>query len=718
MTLRQLRDRLSVLQALIASAAVLAGGGMSWASLALALAFGGLAFYRPRPETTPKSTNRAWTVGVVLALAATFVRVFFIGDLLDAGVDFLLLLIVQRLFNRQMAREHMQLLMLGSLMMVVGAVVNTGLTYPILFAAYTLIAVMTLVVNHLMAEGERLGARVMAEMARAAMRSRKTLWRAAAGVAALAGVGALLVFLLFPRWGAGVFLRGAFAQDSRSGFAGEVTLGQFGRIKSDATVAARLRPKSNMPRVDRLTWHLRGGAFDIYQDGRWSNDNATSERVPLRPVGDYRALAPNKKPLLVPTRGRAPGKLSVQYEALPKPYFKNAQQIHVDVMLEDLGVDAMFVASDPVAVRISPRGALEHRDLKVRAGLHREFRIDKPPGPVQYEFVAQIGSPNAALLRELGDPAVDEEFAGYLRRTEGMSPEVLALAQGLTADASNRYDKVRALMAHLGEFAYTTDLEASQRVLEGADPLEGFLFDTQAGHCEYFATALAVLGREVGIPTRLVNGYYGAHYNALGDFYAVRQADAHSWVEIWFGPEAGWITFDPTPPSGRTAGDNAPLIPALNEAFDALRNAYLEYVIDYNLTKQLGLLEGLGMRNSGGGQQHPRVNWRGVALWGSGAAVLLMALWLWRRRSRPKLPEAQMLYAQVLKALARHRMVRGPSESPTRFAHRISDQLHDSAPLLRFVAEYEAIRFGRPQADLGGLRRRAKDARNVRPRER
>ena len=714
MTLRELRDRLSALQALIASAAVLAGGGMSWTSLGLALAFGALAFYRPRPETTPKSTSRAWTIGVVLALAATFARVFLVGDLLDAGVDFLLLLIVQRLFNRQMAREHMQLLMLGSLMMVVGAVVNTGLTYPLLFAAYTVIAVMTLVVNHLMAEGERLGVRVMAEMARAAMRSRKTLWRAAAGVAALAGVGALLVFLLFPRWGAGVFLRGAFAQNSRSGFAGEVTLGDFGRIKSDATVAARLRPKNDMARVDRLTWHLRGGAFDIYQGGRWSNNNAAAERVPLRRVGEYRALAPHKTPLLVPVRGRGPGKLSARYEALPKPYFENAQQIHVDVMLEDLGVDAMFVASDPVAVRLSPRGALEQRDLKVRAGLHREFRIDKPPGPVQYEFVAQVGTPNARLLRELGDPPVDDEFAGYLRRTEGLSPEVLALAERLTAGSTNRYDKVEALMAHLGEFGYTTDLESSQRVRDGADPLEGFLFDTQAGHCEYFATALAVLGREVGIPTRLVNGYYGAHYNALGDFYAVRQADAHSWVEVWFGPEAGWITFDPTPPSGRTAGDGAPLIPALNEAFDALRNAYLEYVIDYNLTKQLSLLEGLGMRSSSG--QYPRVKWRGVATWGGGAAVLLLALWLWRRRSRPKLPEAQRLYAQVLKSLARHGMVREPSESPSRFAQRVQPELEDGAPLLSFVAQYEAIRFGRAGGDLAELRRSAEGARSVRPR--
>ncbi len=715
MTLRQLRDRLSALQALLAAIAVIAGDGMIWTSFALALALSAWAFGRPLPETPSKRSSRAWTVGVVLALAATMLRVVLVGDVLDAGVDFLLLLIVQRLFNRQRAREHLQLLMLGTLLMVVGAVVNTGLTYPLLFAAYTVVAVMTLVVNHLMAEGERLGTRVMAEMARAAMRSRAMLWRAAVGVAALAGVGALAVFLLFPRWGAGVFLRGAFARDTRSGFSGEVRLGDFGRIKSDTTVAARLRPKGDMPRVERLTWHLRGGAFDVYDSGRWSNDNAAAERVGLRGVGEYKALAPEGTPLLVPKRGDGPGRLSLRYEARPRPALLNAQQINVDVILEDIGVDAMFVASAPIAVKLDPRGALEQRDLKVRPGLHREFRIDKPPGPVQYEFVALIGEPDEDLLRTLGDPPVDEAFAGYLRKTEGLSDEVGSLARRLTANTTTRYDKVAALMAHLEDFAYTTNLEASQRVREGADPLEGFLFDTQAGHCEYFATALAVLGREVGVPTRIVNGYYGAHYNTLGDFYAVRQADAHSWVEVWFGPDAGWITFDPTPPGGRTAGDDAPLFPAVNEAVDALRNAYLEYVIDYNLGKQLALLEGLGMRNSGG--SHPRMDWRGVAGWLAGAGALVGAALWWRRRRRPRLPEAQRIYANVLRALARQGLHRTPTESPSRFADRLAPSFEDASALLRFAERYEAIRFGRSSATgLGALREAAAEVVRLTPR--
>ncbi len=710
MSLRQLRDRLSALQALVAAISVAMGGGMPWSSLGLTVALGLWAFYRPLPDAPSKTASRLWTLGIVMALTATLARVFVRGDILDAGVDFLLLLVVQRLFNRQRAREHMQLLMLGTLLMVVGAVVNTGLGYPLLFTGYLVVAVMTLIVNHLMSEGERLGARVMADAARAAIRSRATLWRAAVGVAALAGVGALAVFLLFPRWGAGVFLRGAMARDSRSGFAGEVQLGDFGRIKSDTTVAARLRPLGDGPKVDRLTWHLRGGAFDVYERGRWSTNNTAAENVALRPVGNYRSLAPDGKALLEPVRGL--GRAALRYTAKPRK-FHDDSLVKVEVVLEDLGVDAMFVASDPVAVKVVPRGAMEKRDMKVRAGRNREFRLSKPPGPVQYEFAARIGEPDPDGLRSIGDPPVEPEFLGYLQRSDQLTDDVTALAQSVTKDADTRYDKVADLMGYLGEFSYTTNLERSDRVEAGADPLEGFLFDTKAGHCEYFASALAVLAREVGVPTRIVNGYYGAHYNALGDFYAVRQADAHSWVEVWFGPEVGWVTFDPTPPSGRTAGDDAPLLPAVTEALDALRNAYLEYVIDYNLSKQLGLLESMGVRRGGSG--HYQVRWRSVGAWVGGAVVLGAALWWWRRRRRPRLSDGQRLYIGVLRRLEALGFTPEASESPIRFAQRVAPRVDHGATLIAFATAYEAHRFAAhpDPAQLDGLRARAKELRTL-----
>jgi hypothetical protein len=220
------------------------------------------------------------------------------------------------------------------------------------------------------------------------------------------------------------------------------------------------------------------------------------------------------------------------------------------------------------------------------------------------------------------------------------------------------------------------------------------LFELQEGHCEYFASSLAVLLREVGVPTRLVNGYYGAHYNEIGDFYAVRQADAHSWVEVWMGEPIGWVTFDPTPPSGRTAGDDAPFLPAFSQAVDALRNAYLEYVIDYNLGKQLSLLENMGVREQDkAGTNH--VQWRGVLSWAIGIAILGAGVGFWRRRRVSGDPPAVRLYAKLLVRLSARGHHREPSESPSRFARRlVQQQVPGAEDFGAFARLYEEHRFG------------------------
>src|SRR5262245_46335411 len=121
--LQRLRDRCSVLQIAIATASVALADGISPWSLGIASALAVLAFVRPLPPETSKSAERLWTIGIAMALFATLARAVLRGDILDAGVDFLLLLVVQRLFNRQRTREHMQLLLLGSLLMVAGAVI-------------------------------------------------------------------------------------------------------------------------------------------------------------------------------------------------------------------------------------------------------------------------------------------------------------------------------------------------------------------------------------------------------------------------------------------------------------------------------------------------------------------------------------------------------------------------------------------------------------------
>ena len=693
MTLRELRDRLSAIHCGLAGVAVALGGGVEWWSLALAAALTAWAFVRPLPEEPSSASQRLWTLGIVAALVGTVARAVLLAEFLDAGVDFLLLLIVQRMFNRQHAREHLQLLGLSTLLIVVAAVVNAGLNFPVLFAGYLVVAVMTLIVNHLLSEGERLGRRVMVDVARAGIRSRRNLWRAAVSVATIAGAGALIVFLVFPRWGAGVFFRGNLGRNSQSGFSGNVELGGFGRIKTDPTVVARLRPKNEMAPVPRVGWYLRGSSLDVYEGGRWTHGRE-GELSPLQSQGGYLTFSFDGHRVLQ-ARRRELGRKRIYFPRAVPGFAASQEQLAVQVILEDIGVDVLFAASEPLAVRVQPRGSIERR-IKVRGGFNRELRADRPPGPIQYEFVSRIGTPTPDELEAVGAPIVPATLEPFVQRSESLSPDVAALAKTITQGATTRHAKVTAVLEYLGGFDYTTDLSVPPRVQQGADPVEGFLFDTRAGHCEYFATAMAVLLRESGVPTRIVNGYYGAQYNELGNFYAVRQADAHSWVEVHFGP-LGWVTFDPTPPVGRTAGEDVGLFPNLNQAFDAMRNAYLEYVIDYNLTKQLSLLEGLGMRRDDPQYGRSRADWKGIGAWLGGFGVIAVGFALWRRRRRGP-PEALeiRLYGSLLRRFAARGHPRLPSESASRFANRLHGQgVRGSRALRRFARLYEELRFGR-----------------------
>jgi protein-glutamine gamma-glutamyltransferase len=682
--LQRLRDRCSVLQIAIATATVALADGIAPWSLALAVALASLAFVRPLPAVASRGAERAWTIGIALALAATLARAVLRGDILDAGVDFLLLLVVQRLFNRQRTREHMQLLLLGTLLVVAGAVINAGINYPILFAAYLVMATMTLLLNHLVAEGERLGPRTAATLSREGMRARAFLWRAALQVAAIAGLGALFTFVAFPRWGVGMFLRGGMTRDTRSGFASTVELGDFGRIKTDATVVMRIEPQGEASLGPRPDWHLRGSSFDAYQGGRWSHANDLEGTIYDVPYG-YKALR---------TEGRMPlrsGKRGIP-EIVEIPGFaRSLEVLFATVTLEDIGVDVLFGASTPLAMQIAPRGPIELR-AKIRGGRSDELRVDKAPGPIRYRFVSRVGVPSAQELQAVGDPTASEELAPYLVRAGGLSGEVGELARSLTAGATTRYEKIGALSRHLAGFTYSLDNPISDRVRAGADPLEGFLFDTQAGHCEYFATALAVLGREVGVPTRIVNGYYGAHWNPVGEYYAVRQADAHSWVEVHMGP-LGWVTVDPTPPSGLVAGDDASWWPAAAELVDAVRNAYLEWVIDYDLGKQLALFENLGLRDRQGSTGLSR--WRRLLFAVLGIAVLGWGIARWRRRSRAAIADETVLWNAVLRKLARRGHVPTAGESARSFCLRVAAREPAAADALRsFARRYEALRFG------------------------
>lgn len=699
--LLRLRDTLSLIQAAIAVLAVsLAQSASPWA-VALTVVLATWAMVRPLPESSTRTSQNLWTLGIVMALVASGMRALFTdGELLVAGVDFFLLMIVQRLFNRQRCREHMQLLMLGAVLMVIAAVIDAELHYPVLLTLYLPTATFALILNHLLSEGERLGKRIEFEVDRYGTRELSRLGRAAVQVAIVAAVAGAATFLAFPRFGAGVFLRGNLYGNDSVGFSDTVELGGFGMIKTDASVVMHINPLDGAGDPDappsRLTWHLRGSAFDSYRNGRWTRSRDAMPGQMQLDLGYYMVYQDGQPPgetFAAPLRYG--GALGRTIDLRPLPGFADStKSVRALVTMEDIGTDLLFGAGRPVAFALTPRGPLEERN-RLGIDVNNQVRVlDRQPGPIQYEFVSRVGVPERAELVALGDPAVPPELGVYVERAE-LSDEFHALALDITAGAETRIEKVEAVMAYLLErYSYTLDQPLSERVRAGElDPIEGFLFDTQAGHCEYFATAMALLLREVDVPTRNVNGFYGAHYNDIGGFYAVRQADAHSWVEVYF-EELGWLTFDPTPPAGRTAGDDAPWFPRLANIADALRDTYLEYVIDYDLDAQLDMLEQVGVQRSG---YRFEIDWRQLApylgaIGGLGLALVLARRW-WRRRREPLAAEVE-IYRRVLAAMAKRQRARADHESAQAWAARLRKHgAPEAEALARFAQAYDELRF-------------------------
>ena len=132
-------------------------------------------------------------------------------------------------------------------------------------------------------------------------------------------------------------------------------------------------------------------------------------------------------------------------------------------------------------------------------------------------------------------------FENYLQ-VPGLDPRVRALATEITANVSSPFEKASAMESYLEtHYVYTLELPK----VMASDPVADFLFVRRQGHCEYFASAMAIMLRSIGIPSRLVNGFSGGEFNDLTSQYILRARDAHSWVEAYI-PGQGWTTFDPT----------------------------------------------------------------------------------------------------------------------------------------------------------------------------
>ena len=257
-----------------------------------------------------------------------------------------------------------------------------------------------------------------------------------------------------------------------------------------------------------------------------------------------------------------------------------------------------------------------------------------------------------------------------------------ALARRITAGATTRYDRAKAIESWLSE-QLTYSLDVRDRGV--ADPLSGFLFEGVAGHCEYFATAMVVLAREAGIPARFVAGYLAGERGRFGRRYVVRQSDAHSWVEVHF-PGIGWVPFEPTPPAGTSVAESGGVWAMASYLHSTVTRLWDDYVVGIDLDDQARGLLALSdfvqrLSDRVRGALRSPASWSPLRL--GVLAVVMAALiwgarkvrrpgWGWGRRAAHASSYSAMpgFYSNALRLLAGRGLTREEGETPAEFAVR------------------------------------------------
>ena len=264
------------------------------------------------------------------------------------------------------------------------------------------------------------------------------------------------------------------------------------------------------PREGRYYWRAAGYAY--YRGDRW--EAVEKERI-----------------LLIPGR-QVPG---MARDDLRHP-------VDQTVTSYTPGHRVLVGASQPVAVDREAEATID-RSEDAPLEFIRIYGVLPLEADDQYVVTSQVSHADAMSLRQAGTDYPDWVNQRYLQLPAALPDRVRLLAEEITVGADNPYDKAVALEQYL-RHTITYDLNAPEPP-EGRDYVDFLLFDSRRDYCNGYATAMAVLARSVGIPTRIAAGYGQGEYIAERTVFRVREKNAHSWPEVYF-PGYGWIEFEPT----------------------------------------------------------------------------------------------------------------------------------------------------------------------------
>ncbi len=650
--------------------------------------------------------SERWTTPLTFVYFIFFAIDFLLlsRSFLTATVHLSLFAVVVRMFSLRRERDHVMLAILAFLMVLASAVLTVDSLFLLFFAIFMLMAVATFVLMEMRRSGQT--ATIPARPSNDPQEHRHlafSLARVAPALMLMILAGAAAVFFVLPRMSAGYLGAYSFGTDFSTGFSDRVQLGQIGQIQQSNAVVMHIQiDGDSLGRYD-LRW--RGVALANFDGRNWWNSR---EQFPLQRQGDGSFAVPSFGTWRPPTYGLQPAPGG---SARPNV-------IQYRVLMEPIGTNVFFLA--PWVRRV--RG--DYRTVSVDSGA-AVYDQDSQHAISRYEAESDVSSPAAESLRAAGRNYPPQVVPKYLQLPPALDPRILPLAEQVTNSASNNFDRAAALERYLKtHYGYT--LQMSRTPVR--DPIANFLFERKQGHCEYFASSMAVMLRLLGIPSRVVNGFRSDEFNDLTGNYVVRAKDAHSWVEAYF-PGYGWQTFDPTP-AGQGGTPQGWSRVALY--VDAAASFWREWIVSYDASHQY-VLEQTALSGTRGMWEAARVwardHYAAMLAWARrsqtrvekspgrwGATGLVVALSLLalgnarrilgtlRERRLQLHPErspqqaASMWYQRMTRCLARRGVSKPTAQTPREFVREIDNETL-RIRVAQFTDAYESARFGSSPQD-------------------
>lgn len=470
----------------------------------------------------------------------------------------------------------------------------------------------------------------------------------------------VVMFVLFPRLPGPLWGLPTDSGARPAGMANSMSPGDVRRLALSDAVAFRVAFSGTAPPPAQRYW--RGPVFTHYDGHRWTPGFA-------QPAPRYTLEGKNwlYRITLEPSRSRWLFALDLPDRTM-------------------LPVDATL---DGNATLVAAHDTLERRVYTLASSPY--YRLALHLGDVQQRMNLELPARFDPRTRALGQRW----------RDEGLTPTQIVAA---------------ALRFYRGgHFLYTLEPPPV-----GRNAIDDFLFDTRAGFCEHFASSFAFLMRAAGVPARVVTGYQGGEKNPYGDYYTIRQKDAHAWTEVWLA-QRGWVRIDPTAiaaPRRIDDGVNAALagIPGLPDfltphwdaswrhtlqaRWDWVNQQWNAFVLGYGPQVQRRFLSRLGLADL-----------RSMLLALTAAVGLLLAALGWLLRARhtpaPAQDAALHLWRRATRRLRRFGLIQGPAEGPRDFARRVARQQPALATwITALAAAYVQARYAAPVTVTGDALKR------------